>query len=51
MKKCGAKQLLIVHHDPRHTDDFLSKWEKELQERDPRVQFAREGMEIVTGTD
>ena len=34
----GAGRLLLIHHDPRHTDDFLKKQEKALG-----VQFARQG--------
>lgn len=39
--KSGAKQLLLIHHDPAHTDDMLYAREKVLG-----VRFAREGDEI-----
>ena len=43
-KRSGAKRLLVVHHDPRCTDDMLRERERTLER--PDVQFAREGMVI-----
>lgn len=43
-KRAGAKQLLIVHHDPHATDQMLAEREDRLF--DSAAQFAREGMVI-----
>lgn len=40
-RRSGAKKLLLIHHDPHHTDEMLLAREKALA-----VQFAREG-EVV----
>ncbi len=40
-RRCGAKRLLIVHHDPGHTDDMLREMEEAI--RADGVSFAREG--------
>ena len=42
----GVKKLAITHHDPGHDDEFLSKIEKECQEKFPNCVLARENMEI-----
>lgn len=41
MERCGAKGLLIVHHDPRSTDSMLLDRERMVGRDD--VRFAREG--------
>ena len=46
MQGSGAKRVMVVHHDPRHEDEFLARWEGELQQLDPRICFAREGMKL-----
>ena len=43
-ERAGAKRLVVVHHDPRCTDEMLRERERALQR--PDVQFAREGMVI-----
>ncbi len=40
-RESGAKRLLLIHHDPRHSDDFLRRRELALGAR-----FARQGEEI-----
>ena len=41
MERCGAKRMLLVHHDPRATDEDLRRREHALGT--PAVHFAREG--------
>jgi len=41
-----VKQLAITHHDPDHNDEFLTKIEKECQDRFKDCFLAREQMEI-----
>ncbi len=45
MRACGAKRLLLVHHDPKRTDYELRKQEKALDACN--ASFAREGEVIV----
>ncbi len=44
IKRSGAKQLLIIHHDPLSTDSMLLERERTLNH--PHVRFAREGKAI-----
>ncbi len=37
-RESGARRLLLIHHDPRHTDDFLTERELALG-----VRYARQG--------
>ena len=41
MQASGAKRLLLIHHDPKSTDDILRQ--REMQLTDPHVQLAHEG--------
>ena len=41
----GAKKIMFVHHDPRHTDEMLRSMEKELDT--DRASFARAGDVII----
>ena len=45
MERCGAKQLLLIHHDPHSTDAELTAREAALGRAD--VRYAREGETIV----
>ena len=45
-EQAGAKQLVITHHDPDHTDAFLHEVEKTCQERFSDICLAREQMEF-----
>ena len=44
MEKAGGKRLLIIHHDPLHTDEILKKREKETGRND--ITYAKTGMII-----
>lgn len=41
LTESGAKKIMFVHHDPRHTDAMLTDMEKAL--KDGRASFARAG--------
>jgi phosphoribosyl 1,2-cyclic phosphodiesterase len=43
----GAKELVLFHHDPDHTDDCIDAVVRQAREHYPRVRAASEGMEIV----
>jgi phosphoribosyl 1,2-cyclic phosphodiesterase len=43
-KAAGVKKLVIFHHDPSHSDDFLDKVESEVEAVFPNSVLAREGM-------
>ena len=44
--KANVKKLIITHHDPDHSDDFLDAMERECQKLFPNSVFAKEGMEV-----
>ncbi len=41
MEKSGAKNIRFVHHDPRHSDEFLREMERPV--KSATVSFARKG--------
>ncbi len=41
-----VKQLIMIHHDPAHNDDFLSKIESKCQNIFPNCTLAKEGAEF-----
>jgi ribonuclease BN (tRNA processing enzyme) len=43
----GAKELVLFHHDPEHTDAVIDKVVHEARNYYPKVRAAAEGMEIV----
>ena len=45
----GAKQLILFHHDPEHTDVCIDQLVQEARNYYPRVRAAAEGMEIEVG--
>ena len=45
-ERAGVKKLVMTHHDPDHNDAFLTRIEKECQQRLPNCVLARENMEI-----
>ncbi len=45
MERSGAKQLLLIHHDPARTDAMLEEAERSLGRKD--VHFARAGKTIL----
>ena len=45
--RCGAKHTLILHHDPRRTDDELEAAEAEARRLNAACSFARAGTEFI----
>ncbi|HEY6249104.1 MAG TPA: MBL fold metallo-hydrolase, partial [Candidatus Angelobacter sp.] len=43
----GAKELVLFHHDPDHSDDCIDKVVSQARECYPKVRAASEGMEIM----
>jgi phosphoribosyl 1,2-cyclic phosphodiesterase len=43
----GAKELILFHHDPDHSDACIDAVVKQAREHYPKVRAASEGMEIV----
>jgi phosphoribosyl 1,2-cyclic phosphodiesterase len=43
----GAKELILFHHDPDHSDSCIDSVVKQAREHYPKVRAASEGMEIV----
>ena len=43
----GAKELILYHHDPEHTDAIVDKVVADARNYYPKVQAASEGMEIL----
>ena len=46
----GAKELVLFHHDPDHTDTCIDNVVKEARNYYPGVRAAAEGMEMHVGT-
>jgi len=42
----GAKELILYHHDPEHTDAIVDKVVENARSYYPKVRAAAEGMEI-----
>jgi phosphoribosyl 1,2-cyclic phosphodiesterase len=47
----GAKELVLFHHDPDHTDVVIDKVLQEARNQYAKVRAASEGMEIRLGPD
>jgi phosphoribosyl 1,2-cyclic phosphodiesterase len=45
----GAKELVLYHHDPEHTDEIVDKVVVEARNYYPKIRAAAEGMEIEIG--
>jgi phosphoribosyl 1,2-cyclic phosphodiesterase len=45
----GAKELILYHHDPEHTDAIVDKVVENARSYYPKVRAAAEGMEIQIG--
>jgi phosphoribosyl 1,2-cyclic phosphodiesterase len=45
----GVKRVVIFHHDPTHSDDFLDQIEQEVQAVFPKAIMAREGLVLPIG--
>jgi phosphoribosyl 1,2-cyclic phosphodiesterase len=46
-KQCGARQLVLCHHEPRYDDEKIAEIECEAQRFFPNTIAAYEGLEIV----
>ncbi len=46
-RQCGAKQLVLFHHEPRYDDEQIAKIECETQKLFPACRAAYEGLEIA----
>ena len=47
----GAKELILFHHDPEHTDAIIDRVVLEARNYYPNIRAAAEGMQIVLGGD
>jgi len=47
----GAKELILYHHDPDHTDAIVDKVVEDARNYYPKVRAAAEGMEIRLGSE
>lgn len=45
----NVKRVVIFHHDPTHSDDFLDKIAEEVQAAFPKAIMAREGLILPVG--
>ncbi|NJK37938.1 MAG: MBL fold metallo-hydrolase [Oscillatoriales cyanobacterium RM2_1_1] len=45
----NIKQVVIFHHDPTHTDDFLDEVEQQVQAAFPHMVMAKEGLILPVG--
>ncbi len=45
--QCGAKQLVLVHHNPRYDDDTLAALEQEARQHFANTITAYEGLELA----
>ncbi len=48
-KEARVKRVVIFHHDPAHTDDFLDRIALEVQVAFPKAVMAREGLILPIG--
>lgn len=46
-EQCGAKQLVLTHHEPLYDDAMIAALEREAQQIFPATQAAYEGLEIT----
>jgi phosphoribosyl 1,2-cyclic phosphodiesterase len=46
-RSCGARQLVLFHHEPRYNDEQIAEMECEAQRLFPATLAAYEGLEIV----
>ncbi len=44
---CGARRLVLFHHEPRYDDEQIAEMEREAQHYFPETTAAYEGLEIV----
>ncbi|NEO57127.1 MAG: MBL fold metallo-hydrolase [Okeania sp. SIO3B5] len=48
-KAAGVKQVVIFHHEPTHSDDFLDEIAKKVKAAFPQAVMAREGLVLPMG--
>lgn len=48
-KEARVKRVVIFHHDPAHTDDFLDRIAEDVQIAFPKAVMAREGLILPIG--
>ena len=46
-REAGAGKLVIIHHDPRYTDEMLREMEQKAQDNYSKTRFARCGEEYI----
>jgi ribonuclease BN (tRNA processing enzyme) len=46
-RSCGARRLVLTHHEPRYTDEDIAAMEYNAQRCFPETVAAYEGLEIV----
>lgn len=46
-ERAGAKRLVLFHHDPSHTDEFMDRVARAAEAARPGTLVAREGMVLV----
>ena len=43
----GAKEMLLIHHDPNHTDAFIDELQRRVEaEGHEHIRFAKEGLKV-----
>jgi ribonuclease BN (tRNA processing enzyme) len=48
-KAAGVKQVVIFHHEPTHSDDFLDQIGEKVKAVFPKAVMAREGLVLPVG--
>jgi len=48
-KAAGVKRVVIFHHEPTHSDDFLDRMAKKVKEAFPLAVMAKEGLVLPVG--
>ena len=46
VRRAGAEQLVVFHHDPDHDDDDMAAIERELADASDNAVVAREGLRL-----
>jgi phosphoribosyl 1,2-cyclic phosphodiesterase len=46
-ERCGAKKLVLIHHDPWRTDEELGDIERSMREKHKNLSFGKHGEEII----
>ncbi|MDJ0520231.1 MAG: MBL fold metallo-hydrolase [Trichodesmium sp. MO_231.B1] len=48
-KAAGVKRVVIFHHEPTHSDDFLDRMAEQVKETFPMAVMAKEGLVLPVG--